>query len=153
MNKVLANNLKQILAERSTGLGAGALIYAEDTGRVLLVKRSPECDEPNTWCCLGGGVEKGESIQQGLRREVMEEGGYSGPMKLFHYQRSETPDFVYHNHIGVVDEEFEPVLNHEHTAYRWCDPNDMPEPLHPKFAESLQTPNYLTQLRVVCPVL
>jgi 8-oxo-dGTP pyrophosphatase MutT (NUDIX family) len=147
MNEKLHANLMKIHAERSTGIGAGALIFSTDTGRVLVVKRSSSCDSPNTWCCGGGGVEKGETIQQGLKRELMEELGFTDPIKLIHYHRSESPDFVYHNHIGVIDEEFEPKLNSEHTEYKWCNPDQLPEPLHPKFAESLQTPEYVTQMR------
>ena len=153
MNKILQANLHRIHAERSTGVGAGALVYAQDTGRVLLCLRSDRCDDPNTWCCPGGGVEKGETIHQGLRREFVEEIGFSGEMKLIHYHTSESPDFVYHNHIGVVENEFEPVLNDEHTKWVWCHPNKMPQPLHPKFAESMRSPTFLTRMREVCPVL
>jgi 8-oxo-dGTP pyrophosphatase MutT (NUDIX family) len=125
-----------IKAETSTGVGAGVLFVARSTGRVLFVKRSSRCDEPNTWCCLGGGVEYGETIEQGLRREVFEEGGYSGIYKLIPFAVARSNGFVYHNFFSFVNEEFVPVLNHEHTDFRWA-AHKMPSPMHPKLKAAL----------------
>lgn len=128
----------RLKAERGTGLGAGCLFYCPKTGRYLLVKRSETCDEPNTWACLGGGIEVGETIEEGLLRECKEEGGFTGEVDLQPMYVSEQPNFTYHNFVGTVDEEFEPVLNHEHTEYQWAKPDSFPQPLHPKFAEALE---------------
>lgn len=34
--------------------GAGVILFAKDTGRVLLALRSPYVNEPNTWGTIGG---------------------------------------------------------------------------------------------------
>ena len=50
---------------------AGALIR---DGTVLLVKRSPQMRfYPDVWDLFGGHVEGGESSEDALRREAMEE--------------------------------------------------------------------------------
>lgn len=126
----------RLQADQSTGLGAGVLFICTDTRRMLFVKRSPECDEPGTWCCLGGGVDPGETIEQGLRREVREEAGYTQDFTPVLFDVSRQPGFTYHNFYAFVDKEFVPVLNDEHTAYKWCD--KLPKPCHPKLLESIR---------------
>lgn len=125
-------------AGRATGLGAGATIMSRKTGRILLGLRSNGCESPGTWCNFGGGVEEGETPEQGCMREIWEEAGYDGPMELVHMHESKQPDFTYHNFVGLVDDEFEPVLNDEHTEYQWADPDAMPEPLHPEYQKALE---------------
>ncbi len=50
-----------------------ALIVAENA--ILLVKRSPDSDEPNMWSLPGWTVENGEESIEALRRELSEELG------------------------------------------------------------------------------
>ena len=59
---------------------AGALIFAADTGNVLIVYRSSDCVDPNLWCGAGGKIEPGEDPMQASRREIEEELGYKGKM-------------------------------------------------------------------------
>jgi dATP pyrophosphohydrolase len=125
----------RVVAGRNTGVGAGVLFCARDTGRVLFVLRSPSCESPNTWCGLGGGVESGETIEQGVRREVQEEGGFSDPYDLVHMHSDDQGDFTFHNHYAWVPTEFEPTLNEEHTEHRWCD--KIPQPIHPGLLRSI----------------
>lgn len=126
----------KILSGRSTGVAAGVLFCARDTNRVLFVLRSPLCDSPNTWCCLGGGIEYGESIKQGLRREVAEESRYTLPFDpILLYVDKTQPDFRYYNFFAWVDKEFVPALNDEHTDWGWFD--ELPSPLHPGLMRAL----------------
>jgi 8-oxo-dGTP pyrophosphatase MutT (NUDIX family) len=55
--------------------GATAAIILIEGGRDLLQHRdsAPEIFFPDHWGMFGGGTEPGESDQQGLRRELMEE--------------------------------------------------------------------------------
>ena len=55
-------------------IGVGAVIEDGD-GRVLLVKHRPERGGywQGKWICPGGGLELGETIEQGIKREVEEE--------------------------------------------------------------------------------
>jgi ADP-ribose pyrophosphatase YjhB (NUDIX family) len=54
-------------------VAVGAVI--RDDGRVLLVKHRPERGGfwQGKWICPGGKLELGEAIEDGIRREVMEE--------------------------------------------------------------------------------
>jgi len=55
------------------GVSASFVVH-DGNGRILLQKRSKQCrDEHGTWDCGGGAIEFGESIDQAVRREIMEE--------------------------------------------------------------------------------
>lgn len=121
-----------------SSLAAGCLFYCPSTGRILLVKRSLDSDDPGTWALLGGGIEEGESPEEGLRRELSEEACIVKCPELRHVHndvRSED-DFAYLTYICEVNREFEPRLNHEHTDYQWCDKDGLPEGLHPCFEDT-----------------
>lgn len=132
---------RRIFAGRETGSGAGALFYAQDTGNFLLVLRSAEGDEPNTWCGLGGGIEEGEKPDEAVRRESWEEAKFpeEAPCDLRYIGCHEQPDFRFHNYLGLVPEEFTPVLNEEHTDHQWCSWDKFPKNMHPKMMEALGT--------------
>ena len=55
-------------------IGVGAVIE-DGVGRVLLVKHIPERGGfwQGKWICPGGKLEFGETIEEGIKREVMEE--------------------------------------------------------------------------------
>ena len=61
-------------AESPMMIGVGAVIEGGD-GRILLVKHIPERGGfwRGKWICPGGGLELGETIEEGIKREVMEE--------------------------------------------------------------------------------
>src|SRR6185503_9468453 len=70
---------RRIRADASTGKAAFCQFYCPATDRYLWLRRSETGDAPNVWGGPGGGVEDGESIIEGLRRELMEEIGYTDP--------------------------------------------------------------------------
>lgn len=69
------NNGKQLIE------AAGLAVMAEDTGRVLLLQRTLNPDDPasGAWEFPGGHVEPGEEPEQGARREWEEETGQKLP--------------------------------------------------------------------------
>jgi len=127
-----------IRAGRETGYGAGALLFCPDTQRFLFIKRSDTGDHAGTWCCPGGGVEEHETVEEAVRRECEEEIGYRPEGELLHMNRDaqDGGQFIFHNHFCLVPEEFEPVLNPEHTDFVWSE--EPPEPLHPGLANSMR---------------
>lgn len=137
--KPLASNVR-LRADRSTGKGAGAVIISAASKRCLWVKRSMDSEAPGTWANLGGGVDLGETIVQGLRRELYEEGGIDQQIAFTPFYKSIQPNFTYYNFVGVVADEFDPVLNDEHTDFVWS--VKIPQPAHPKLAEALRHPNF-----------
>lgn len=61
--------------EYNPRLGCGALIV-NDKNEVLLLKRSVKSrDEYGYWSQPGGGVDYGETVEDGIKRELMEEVG------------------------------------------------------------------------------
>lgn len=110
--------------------GAGILLIAKDTGRLLLVLRSPEVNEPNTWGLPGGAIEDSENPSSAARREAREEVGFSGNLQLYPAYVFASKAFRYHNFVGVIDREFEPSLDWENSDAGWFDLKDLPSPLH-----------------------
>src|SRR5574340_1229843 len=62
------------------------LLLVDTRGYVLIQLRTRDAPaEPGVWGLVGGGVEAGESIEEGARRELLEETGLTipGPLTLF----------------------------------------------------------------------
>lgn len=114
--------------------GACAVIF-DDDGKVLLEHRS----DNGFWGLPGGAVEVGESVEEAVKREVMEEtallvevkrlvGVYSDPRR---YSISSYPDGNVVHWVTVV---FECVriggelqISHESTDIRYFGVDDLPE--------------------------
>jgi 8-oxo-dGTP pyrophosphatase MutT (NUDIX family) len=112
--------------------GAGILVTARSTGRVLLLRRSVEVNEGGTWGTPGGKTESRESARVSAIRELREEAGYSGPVTVLKdpiFVFSE-PDFEFQTFFGHVTEEFEPYLNWESEDAGWFALSKLPKPLH-----------------------
>ena len=62
------------MAKQPIRIGVGAVIE-DDAGRILLVKHVPERGGfwQGKWICPGGRLEFGETIEEGIKREVKEE--------------------------------------------------------------------------------
>jgi 8-oxo-dGTP diphosphatase len=111
--------------------GAGVLVVAADTGRVLLQKRSERGSEPGMWAVWGGMADPGETPRHAALRELKEETGYDGGFlrfgKIYTYR---APAFTYHNFLLIVPSEFRPHMNTETDAAMWCPISRLPKPLH-----------------------
>ncbi len=56
--------------------GVGALVWSQEDGKYLLLRRSPEKDfASGIWECVTGRVDQGEGFEEALYREVREELG------------------------------------------------------------------------------
>jgi 8-oxo-dGTP pyrophosphatase MutT (NUDIX family) len=111
----------------------GALIYCTQTNRYLFLLRNGK-SHSGSWGIVGGKVEPGETIVEGLHREIREElGGEIKDAKIIPIEQytSDNGKFEFHTYLISVDEEFVPVLNEEHRGYCWVPLEDYPKPLHP----------------------
>ena len=113
-------------------LGAGFFIICPSTAKVLVVFRN---DPEPTWSIFGGGLEKYESSILCAKRELLEEANF---MEDKDYQIPSTRPahigtynhFVYRTYIATVSHEITPILNYEHSQFRWVSLDDIPYPRH-----------------------
>lgn len=115
---------------------AAGVIFVAPNNRVLLLKRN---DTYAQWGWPGGGIEKYETPEAAMRREVKEELQYDfiGGTNLLHVQHFKHVRFA--TFVAFVDQ-FQPQLNHEHTDYIWISPQSALKilPLHPGVRVTLQ---------------
>jgi 8-oxo-dGTP pyrophosphatase MutT (NUDIX family) len=112
---------------------SGGLFLAKDTKRFLFLSRT-QGKTAGTWGLVGGRKEPSDLTPVDvLNREIEEEIGKSPaikkiiPLELF---ISSDQHFQYNTYVLLVDKEFIPVLNEEHSGYAWCEYNAWPKPLH-----------------------
>lgn len=110
--------------------GAGVLIQAKDSGRILFAYRSEFVNEPHTWGVWGGAIDGKESPLAAVRREIREETGYSGQISFKPLYVFTKGSFKFTTFLGEVPTEFVPKLDWETEDYRWVTPGDWPDPLH-----------------------
>ena len=142
------NNKKYVKA-------SGVLFLSIKTKRFLFMMRSDD-SYTNTWATVGGRSEQGESIVESLSREIQEEIGFlpiirkTIPIDLY-----VSPDrmFEFHTFICLVDNEFIPILNNEHSGYAWSSIKNYPKPLHPALFSSFKNQELLTKIENVIKLL
>lgn len=116
----------------------GIIIISRDSDRIFMLHR---VNRPITWSGLAGGMEKGETPVETIKREIKEEIGLD-PNTIQNINVVGTSDTMGHTHyvtVGFVDTEFEVpnLLIEENDDYGWFDENNLPSPLHPGFMKSL----------------
>jgi 8-oxo-dGTP pyrophosphatase MutT (NUDIX family) len=111
--------------------GAGIVPFCPRTNRFLLAHRSPYVNEPNTWGVFGGKIDGDENPVEAARRELVEELGYTGPMKIRELTIFRHQSFVFHNYIGLVAQEFDDHdLDWETQDAQWFAIDEFPKNLH-----------------------
>lgn len=111
----------------------GVWFRASSTGRYLYLLRN-DARHPGAWGLPGGKVEPGETLLGGMERECVEELGlFPQYQQLLPLEKFTSADgqFEYNTWVCVIEEEFQPTLNHEHLGYAWIDYGTWPRPMHP----------------------
>lgn len=108
---------------------SGIILYCKENNKFLLGLRSGGVHEPHTWAGFGGMVEpriySEENFKESAIRELEEEIGYIGDIKLEKIYVHEDYEFEYHNYIGIIDYVFTPKLNWEHDEVKWISYEDI----------------------------
>jgi len=113
--------------------GAGGIMLARSTGRLLLAQRSHKVLQPGTWGTIGGAIDPGENPEEAVVREMREELGFhanEADLYLCYVFRDTRTSFTYHNYLVLVDEEFQPTMNWEVSEHAWIEFGQWPSPLH-----------------------
>ena len=138
--------------EHSAVESCGALIYARSTHRYLFLLRNSSSYK-SSWGLVGGKLEPGERVVDALRREIKEEIDFdlSDEQKIVPIEKftSANDKFCYHTFIIQVEDEFLPVLNHEHRGYCWVHLEDYPKPLHPGVWRTFKFESIVSKIRTM----
>ena len=106
--------------------------------KFLLGQRNKDGSFPNCWSLFGGKIEEGESILEGIKRELYEETGIeSNNIRYTPFEEQWGMGYPYYFYLGYCDEEYECKLNHENQDWGWFDMNTIPKPLFPTLFSSL----------------
>lgn len=112
---------------------SGGLFLSKSTKRFLFLLRT-QGKTANTWGLVGGKSELNDrSSIDTLNREIKEEVGDVPDILKYiplDFYSSNDTKFRYGTYILLVDNEFMPKLNYEHSAYAWCSYSFWPRPLH-----------------------
>lgn len=125
---------------------AAGILFITPDNHVLFLKRGDGGDFPGAWCFPGGHLEGGEIPEDAAIRETIEEVGFLPDGERSVLCRRNNPfgddltaqptDFT--TFIQRVPEQFEPVLNGEHTGHAWALATEPPDPIHPGCAVALK---------------
>lgn len=135
---------------------SGGLFLAKDTKRFMLLMRT-QGKTAGTWGLVGGKKEPTDTTPVDvLRREIEEEVGCAPniekivPLELF---ISNDQHFQYNTYVLLVDKEFIPELNCEHSGYAWCEYDAWPKPLHQAVRNSLNNKIIRAKLELLLDLL
>ena len=133
---------------------SGGLFYAKSTKRFLFLHR--KLKQKGTWGMVGGKSIDTETPWQSLQREITEEVGFAPtitktiPLDFF---VSKDSRFKFHTYVCVVEQEFMPKLNEEHSGYAWVSMNTWPLPLHEGVRKTLLNRNIKTKLQTILDLI
>lgn len=144
-----SNSLNQIVC-------SGGIFLAKDTRRFLFLLRT-QGKTAGSWGLVGGKKEPTDiTAVDALKREITEEVGKTPaikkivPLELF---TSNDQNFQYNTYVLLVDKEFIPTLNEEHSGYAWCSYNEWPKPLHQGVKNSLNNKSIKAKLEILLELI
>lgn len=118
---------------------AGVLIKCVKTGSVLLLFRN---DKRPIWSMVTGGIERGENVLDGLKREVYEElfirpNQVNIDFKFIRIEYVPEKNVEFHYYQGLTPTEFIPILDKENLNSDWFPKDKLPSPLYKGVAEKI----------------
>lgn len=123
-------------------LGMKALILNEE-GKILLLEKHPENKAGRHWDIPGGRIQKNESFEEALKREVHEETGLQNltELRFFTMAMTKRRIIVPHGSVKLAlmvylcrsAEQTLVCLSNEHIRFDWVNPKDVRELLSSSF--------------------
>lgn len=104
----------------------GVVAVVARAGRFLMIRRAPGILAGGAWCFVGGGIESGETCEEALRREFLEEvGAKLQPLrKVWEYRRTDGKLLLYWWLAKCRDETLSPNAC-EVSEYGWFTPAEI----------------------------
>ncbi|MFB6175143.1 MAG: NUDIX domain-containing protein [Candidatus Nanohalobium sp.] len=139
----LEKAFRKFLEDRKTFRAAGKAVIVDRKGKILVIKRSgEETHLENLWDVPGGRFDYGETPQEGLKREVMEEAGLEAevvdPVTSWTFMR-DSGEQVFGTTFLCEPEGLEIELGNEHTDFRWVEVSKLDDlPMHDELREGLK---------------
>lgn len=103
-------------------VGAKAIVYNVNLKKFLVMKRSLDDTSAGFWENPGGKKELGETMEEALKREVLEETGIEVEDYVFLYataiNEDRNPFLIMGYFVPTTKEDIE--LSFEHTEYKWA---------------------------------
>ena len=135
---------------------SGGIFLSKSTHRFLLLNRASG-KTAETWGIVGGKNEPTDQTPyEALRREIQEEIGFIPEIiKTIPLEQFESKDggFYYHTYVLLVEDEFIPKLNHEHTGYAWVSNECWPKPLHQGLRTTLSNKTTRAKIETIFDLL
>ena len=98
----------------------------ERAGRVLATQRSAAMSMPHKWEFPGGKIDPGETAEECLRRELLEEIGIQARIgRSLPASTHQYPTFTITLHSFVCTIEEGEIVLHEHEALLWLEPGEL----------------------------
>lgn len=116
----------------------GVLLIDIKTDSFLLGQRSKRATFANTWSLFGGTIEEGETVLEGVKRELYEETNINPEnivFKLFEIQVE--MGYPYYFYLGFCNGKMDCNINDESQDWGWFTMEDLPKPLFPTLYSSL----------------
>lgn len=111
---------------------AAGILFFTPQSEVLLMKR-----RDGAWGLPAGGIEDDETPEHAASREAAEETGHPGDHSLEPFDHRIVTGVSFYTFLQHT-EKFDPILNDEHSEYRWCELDDLPKPVHEGLADILK---------------
>lgn len=113
-------------ADEDAPTHAGLAVKALDTGRVLLIQRALDDDDPaaGTWEFPGGSIEDGEAPEAAAFREFAEETGIVLPDTVTVVDSWRSENGVYQGYVATVPEEADLAINSDAEDRAVLNPDD-----------------------------
>ena len=123
---------------------AAGILFVNEEGQILFLRRGNGGDFPFTWCIPGGHLNFGESDEEAARRECKEETGidYTGPLQRLY------DDGQFVTFLANQVPKFDVTLNYESEGYCWAMPQGAPTPMHPGIDTAMRIASVGTELDV-----
>ncbi len=108
-----------------------AVIILNEQKQVLLIKRSKNVTNPYKYTVPGGFLDRDENVEQGALRELREETGFNGKIKMLfeiidspHRPKEDRQNVEFRFIAEVIGGK--PTLNKEVTEIKWVSQTDLP---------------------------